>query len=165
MNLGFGLKAEERRRGVFVLRLQRLSERSIAELMGVSQPTVSRDLRWWRENGAKELPHRDPAIVIGESVALFDYLVSLALGEHDSLLVGPHAFSPRLTSLRMRCLRLAIRVEKAKIRLLRDVGLLTRYPFERPCVFPTANEIRARLAAAGVFTDEGAPRSAADRAA
>jgi len=151
LNLGFGLKPEQRRRGVLVLRLQGLSEMSIARTFGVSQPTV-------RAGPAVVAPERRegtaasrPAVVIGESVALYDYLAALALREHDALLVGPHAFSPQWTAVRMQCLKVAMLAEKAKIRLLKEVGLLTRYPFERPCDLPTANEIRARLSAAGVF--------------
>src|SRR5437867_3844377 len=73
---------EERRWKVAGLRLRRLSLSQISRALGVSMPTVSRDLAWIRTHRQEvygSTPTLDPAEVLGESLALYEDIQAAAL--------------------------------------------------------------------------------------
>lgn len=144
------LGVEERRRFVLELRLAGTWQKVTAAILGVSQPTVSRDLAYWRRHPATLSPPKDPAVVIGETVALCEEVRVLALSEHARLTIDPAAAGPAGTEARLECLRVAVAAQRLQVKVLQATGLLGVGVAQQAPEEMTANAIAARLKAAGV---------------
>ena len=133
---------EERRLKVAGLRLRRLSLAQISRALGVSQPTVSRDLAWVRTHRQQvygATPTLDPAELIGESVALFADIEAGALRYAQSTTLSVRD--------RLRCMNTAMVAREKMTALLQDVGLLNRAAPDLVIGLPTAAQIRSALEA------------------
>ena len=138
---------EARRQRVLTLRLNRMTETAIAGILGVSQPTVSVDMQYWRERWQANYggaPAFDPSLRIGETIALYEELESMALNEFTRRRIeSQEAAMPAddgvgqppkrkrkavnwSPSQLMSCLRTALMARAQQIALLQDTGLLDR---------------------------------------
>jgi hypothetical protein len=131
---------EERRWKVASLRLRRLSLAQISRALGVSLPTVSRDLAWIREHHRRvygETPTLDAAQVLGESLALYEDVQVAALRYAQSATLSVRD--------RLRCMHTAMVAREKMTVLLQDVGLLNRAASDLTVGLPAAAQIRQAL--------------------
>lgn len=148
---GLTLDVQARRHFALALRLAGRTQSTSARLLGVSQPTVSRDLAYWRRDPPACETQPEAAVAIGEAVALYEEVRTLALGEHARLSVDPAAAGARGTSARLERLRVAMAAQRLQLRVLKAAGLLVVGAAQQPPEEMTANAIAARLKAAGVL--------------
>jgi DNA-binding transcriptional ArsR family regulator len=131
---------EERRWKVAGLRLRRLSLAQISRALGVSMPTVSRDLAWIRAHRQEvygATPTLDAAQVLGESLALYEDVQATALRYAQSVTLSVRD--------RLRCMHTAMVAREKMTVLLQDVGLLNRAAPDLTIGLPTAAQIRQAL--------------------
>jgi len=146
----FGLSVDPSTRRDFTLvsRLAHRTQTETATLVGVSQSTISRDLAKWRREGVSGWK-RDPAVEIGEAVALYDLVVGEALGDLD-LLARPAFDTVAGATGRLACRKTILLALGLKLNLLRAADLLrpgTIQPVHRG---QSADEIRLKMRAAGI---------------
>jgi len=144
-----GSELEDRRLQALRLRARRLSEQQIADALGVSRPTISRDLAYARSHwsdlfGAR--PAFDAAEFIGESLSTYQDLEATAL--RDS--------SKSVLSIRERhtALRTALMARQAAVNLVWDLGLLRRAQSVASAGLPSFEEIRRAMAAASAEMED-----------
>ena len=162
---------EWRRERVLSLRLRRMTEAAIAGIVGVSLPTVSRDLAWiaknWRDRYGLA-PQFDPAETVGETLALYQDVEKLALLEHSRIadecsrhaeievecpsclkttkVTTIHRIDPIFAAKqRMACLNSAAAAREKQINLLQDLGVLERALGSLRVTLPRAAEIRESM--------------------
>ena len=121
---GLSLAAGERRQFALQLRVTGLTQTATAAKLGVSQATISRDLKRCREHAISDGFRDNAPATIGETVAFYEEVRSLALAEYTRLYLDPRADGPLGTAARLECLRVAVLAERLATELLRDVGLL-----------------------------------------
>jgi hypothetical protein len=121
---GLSLVAGERRQAALQLRITGLTQTATAAKLGVSQATISRDLKRCRQHAIIDGLRDNAAVTIGETVAFYQEVRSLALAEFTQIYLDPKADGPLGTAARLECLRVAVLAERLATELLRDVGLL-----------------------------------------
>lgn len=140
---------EIRRARVLSLRLRKMTGAAIAAICNVSEATVSGDLKWiaqnWRDRYGSA-PQIDPAEVVGETMALYQDVETLALLEHSR--IGDEAHTRRISPMfaarqRMACLRTAMLAREMQIHLMQDLGILERALGSVQVNLPRAADIRA----------------------
>jgi hypothetical protein len=131
----------DRRRLVLFLRGRRMSVKKISDALGVGVKTVSHDLAWIRQQGAKVFgthPDFDPNAFIWESLCRFEDIESTAL--RDSM-------TKDITIRdKMLCLGEAREARTSMVMLLMDTGQLQRAPVNVNVHLPTASQIRQAVA-------------------
>jgi len=141
---------EQRRAEVLRLRFAQLSESEIAERMGVSVPTVSRDLaaiqaEWANRFGTEFEPARE----LGEAVALYKHLEGAALRELHRVEAEGGS-----TAARLKCMQTAGAMRDSRLDLLHKCGLVGKKVEPPPQNrIQNANEIRERLRASGILDE------------
>lgn len=147
----------DRRVKVLQLRLRQLSETQIAQTLNISQPTVSADLayiyREWKDRYGLR-PTVDPAVIVGQAMALYQETERLALLEFNQLnsvraAIGNHFQS----KAKMQCLKTAVDAKDRQVALLQDLGILTRALGTVNVALPNASEIRRMVKDAVVTPD------------
>src|SRR5438046_6995556 len=112
---------ERRRTEVLRLRFAQLSESEIATTLGISVPTVSRDLAAIQAKWADRFGTAfDPARELGEAVALYTNLEGAALRELHRLEGKSHAS----TAEALKCIQTAGAMRANRIDLLVECGLV-----------------------------------------
>lgn len=153
---GLRLDVDDRRRRVLQFRLAGATQTRTAAVLGVSQPTVSRDLAYWRHNPPAFEGRPEAAEVIGETVALCEEIRALALDEHARLAVHPAAAGPAGTEARLECLRVAVAAQRLQVKVLQAAGLLVVGAAQQPPEDMSARATARRLEALGVLADSPA---------
>jgi predicted transcriptional regulator len=144
-----GSELEDRRLLALRLRARRLTEQQIADTLGVSRPTISRDLAYVRTHGEEMFgtrPAFDAAVFIGESLSTYQDLEASAL--RDS--------SKNALSIRERhtALRTALMARQAMVNFVSDLGLLRRAQSVAAAGLPSFEEIRRAMAAASAEMED-----------
>jgi hypothetical protein len=124
------VQLEERRFKVMRLRhVQKLSEPQIAQLLAVSQPTISRDLAWiaqhWRERYGVPAGV-DPAHEIGEALAVFEESERNAMRDYGKVAKAVSQGSIEAVRIGVLCNRQAMEARQRRVNLLQDTGMLNR---------------------------------------
>jgi predicted transcriptional regulator len=133
---------ERRRAQALRLRFARLSEPEIAERLGVSPATVSRDLQVVHQTwGERFQTHFDLGRELVEAVLLFEILEGAAVkqlvrleGEADS---GATAI--------VKCVLAAAELRTRRLNLFAAAGLIGDSPVRTQTALPSAAEIRAAI--------------------
>jgi hypothetical protein len=121
---GLSYDVSDRRRLVLQLRVGRTTQERTARLLGVSQSTISRDLRHCRQHCIVVGFPANSAEQIGEAVALAEEVRTLALLEHARLVSDPGTNSTAGTRARLDCLAVAVQAQGLLIDVLQAAGLL-----------------------------------------
>ena len=125
---GLSLPAGERRQFALHLRVSGLTQAATAAKLGVSQATISRDLKCCREHAVSDRFRDSGPVTIGEAVAFYEEVRSLALAEYTRLYLDPRADGPLGTAARLECLRVAMLAERLATELLLRAGLIGARP-------------------------------------
>jgi hypothetical protein len=128
---------ESRRSEALRLRFAGESESRIAERLGVSVATISRDLRATRESLSREFNDAEFARhEIASAVSLFTFLENAAVRELLRLDADPSA-----TNAKVKCILAAHTMRLARLEALAAVGLITM-SLPSPNSLPRAAKIR-----------------------
>jgi predicted DNA-binding protein (UPF0251 family) len=120
-----GFDVSERRGLALALRVNGATQKTTATMLGVSQQTISNDLKYCRRHPVVETVHGDDAaVVIGETVEFCEEIRALALLEHARLAVDPAANWAFGTAARLECLRVAILAQRLLIEVLQGAGFI-----------------------------------------
>jgi len=119
---GTDAELEERRQKVLALRLRRYSQKTIAQALGVSQATVSADLKWIADH-RKEL-YGTPARLkveqeIGEAIDIYAEIEVTALKDLSKI-------DATDAKARNGCMRTVIMARSMRVSLLQDLGFIDR---------------------------------------
>ena len=150
---------EMRRERVLQLRMRRMSEAAIAAIVGVHEATVSRDLKWIRQQWKDRygtLPNFDPAEEVGAALALYEEAEVHAMLEFARINQEnkDRNISPVYgAKQRMACLKLAGEMRTKRVNLLQDLGIIDRALGTLTVQLPRAKQIRETIRTATVTDD------------
>ena len=113
---------EERRRDVVRLRMRGLGLRNIAKELGVGHMTIKRDLAAIQEQTKERMSKLDRDIIIAESVSVYEEIETQAWDQFHRCGSG--------TSMKAQFLNVVRAARNDQIRLLTDIGMITRAPQE-----------------------------------
>ena len=113
-----GFDPGSRRLLVLQLRLAGQTQQATATTLRVSQPTVSRDLAWWRCHPPSMGEAFDRGVFIGESLALLGEVRRLAYEEHARLSADKAASGALGAEARLGCLRAIVAAQQLADRML-----------------------------------------------